>query len=244
MEIDHNIFYDEFLNKLAGMENALIDARDDLENKEHINEIFRAIHTVKGVADLLCFFDIVHIAHKAEDLLDEIRNGKIQLTLELCDLFLELKRFIKIIIDDKLNGYDIDEDQEKLFSTFEQEFVKHMTNTILIIANSAFLNKLVEKTKRELNYNIEVVDDYDKALTILKEKNVSLLFVDFGLDKSKGMAMIIKLRREQRYVKLPVVIITNEQKEDLAHIAKVTNAKAWLAKPFKEEQFLYIVDKL
>ncbi len=243
MDIDQNIFYDEFLNKLSDMENSLIYAKDNLFDTDTINDIFRAIHTVKGVADLLCFFDIVNITHKAEDLLDEIRVGKIILTLELCNLLLDLKKFLKIIIDDKLEGYEIDKDQEKLFGTFEQEFLKYMAKTILIIDDSAFIKKLLEKEKHNISYNIEVANDYKIGLELLRTKNIALLFMDFSSTKSDGLATIIKIRRESRYVKLPVVIITNTQKDDLVNIGKVTNAKAWLAKPFSENQFLTIVDK-
>ena len=58
-----------------------------------------------------------------------------------------------------------------------------------------------------------------------------------------SMATVIKLRRDPKYHTLPVVILTDEQKKDLQFVGKVTSAKAWLAKPFKEKQFLFIINK-
>ncbi|MEA2050352.1 MAG: Hpt domain-containing protein [Campylobacterota bacterium] len=243
MDMDQNIFYDEFLNKLAILENTLVDVQDDLENDESINEIFRSIHTVKGIADLLCFFDIVSLAHKAEDILDEVREGKIELTIELCGLLLELKKFIKTLIDDKLYGYDIDEDQERLFGIFENEFISYMSKSILIIDNSAFIQKLIEKEKHEINHNIIVSCNQKDAMQRLRKHNIGLLFIDFSSSSTDAMGTIIKIRKEQRYTDLPIVILVNEKPIDLKHIGKVTNAKAWLAKPFKNIQFKIIVDK-
>ncbi|MEA3384728.1 MAG: Hpt domain-containing protein [Campylobacterota bacterium] len=243
MEIDTNIFFDEFLNKLAQMENSLVDARTNLDNLEKINEIFRAIHTVKGVADLLCFFDIVHVAHKAEDLLGEIREGKVKFTIQICDLFIELKKFVKIIIEEKLNGYDIDEEQEKLFLLFEKEFLKYMAKSILIIDNSEFTKKFIEKVRLDIKHNIIIASTQQDAIDTIRSRQIGLVFSDFSTNTKDGLGTIIKLRGDSKYQELPIVIITNEKKEDLINIGKVTKAKAWLAKPFKEDQFKAIVDK-
>ena len=74
MEIEQNIFFDEFKNKLIILENSLMDVQNNDYNKEDINEIFRAIHTIKGTSDLLGIFDVVSICHKAEDLLEYVRS--------------------------------------------------------------------------------------------------------------------------------------------------------------------------
>ncbi len=243
MDIDNNIFYDEFLSKLAHMENVLLDAQDDPSNKENINEIFRAIHTVKGVADLLCFFDILKLSHKAEDLLDEVRNGKIDFDSKMIYLFLELKKFIKTLIDDKLNGYDMDEYQEKLFKTFEKEIDSHMPKTALIIDKSFFIKNLVNSVESKIKFNIIIAENQEDGLKILKNQNISMLFSDFSVNKDLAIETIMNLKKDPNYKNLPIIIITNQKKEDLTNIGKITSAKAWLAKPFDENQFIFILNK-
>ena len=67
------------------------------KNPELINTVFRAFHTIKGVAGFLNLTPIVDLAHKVEFLLDAARNGLTRidagflgLTLESCDLLSSL----------------------------------------------------------------------------------------------------------------------------------------------------------
>lgn len=51
-----------------------------------VNEAFRSIHTLKGLAGLFSLGDLGLLTHKLEDLLDEVRLGRAQLTAELLDV--------------------------------------------------------------------------------------------------------------------------------------------------------------
>ena len=56
-------------------------------------EILRAAHTLKGSSRMLKFEDVNQIAHKMEDLLGEVKSGKVELRAEVCDvLFRALDR--------------------------------------------------------------------------------------------------------------------------------------------------------
>jgi len=48
-----NIFYDEFMSKLESMEDVLISIDVENSDMKKLNELFRAIHTIKGTADIL-----------------------------------------------------------------------------------------------------------------------------------------------------------------------------------------------
>ena len=124
-----NIFYDEMMNKLQEFEDILLDIKQGLLDDENINEIFRSIHTLKGTADLLGMLEVVNIAHKIEDLLSEIRDDNIDFTDNLCDLLLELKKFIVLLVDNLLNGIDLTSDTNELMITFEEELQKYMPQT-------------------------------------------------------------------------------------------------------------------
>lgn len=55
----------------------------DLEKKQDnktIEEIFRIFHTIKGMAATMGYEDIVSISHKIENILQEIKDGKIKIT--------------------------------------------------------------------------------------------------------------------------------------------------------------------
>src|SRR5512135_2986719 len=51
-----------------------------------INEAFRAVHTLKGLAGLFGATRAGALSHRLEDLLDDIRLGRQQLTADVLDL--------------------------------------------------------------------------------------------------------------------------------------------------------------
>lgn len=82
-------FCDEASDNLQIVELALIELEDRSDPGEKINEIFRCIHTVKGGSRLLEVKKIESLAHELENLLDDLRNKKIQISGSLIDALIE-----------------------------------------------------------------------------------------------------------------------------------------------------------
>ncbi|KZN43056.1 chemotaxis protein CheA [Pseudoalteromonas luteoviolacea] len=87
-------FVTESKELLQEMENGLLDLESET-SEEHANEIinalFRAIHTIKGSAGIFDFEHVVTLTHIAETLLEDARNGNLQLGKELISLYLETR---------------------------------------------------------------------------------------------------------------------------------------------------------
>jgi len=81
-------FLQESEEYLANVEQKLIEWENDPENLEIVNDIFRPFHIIKGVAGFLSLADIEAISHEYENLLDQAREGKLQLTSDITDLIL------------------------------------------------------------------------------------------------------------------------------------------------------------
>jgi two-component system chemotaxis sensor kinase CheA len=62
---------------------------------ESIHSVFRAFHTIKGLAGFLDLGTIQKIAHAVEDLLDRVRNAKIVVTPAIVDVVLESADHLK-----------------------------------------------------------------------------------------------------------------------------------------------------
>jgi two-component system, chemotaxis family, sensor kinase CheA len=70
-----------------------------------VNEAFRAVHTLKGLAGLFGSARIGTLAHRAEDLLDDLRLGRMDLRPELLDLlFRAVDVFGQILSAEKLSS--------------------------------------------------------------------------------------------------------------------------------------------
>lgn len=90
-------FLYESREHLQAAEQALLDLERAPDDNELINTVFRAFHTIKGVAGFMDLAPIVTLAHNSEFLLDAARTKQIQLTpahLELvliaCDMLSHL----------------------------------------------------------------------------------------------------------------------------------------------------------
>ena len=91
-------FRDESIELLERMESSLVDIRGDVGDEESINAIFRAAHTIKGTAGMYHLNYIVSFTHVAENLLDDVRNGKIELTSEIIELLFECKDYMEQLV--------------------------------------------------------------------------------------------------------------------------------------------------
>ncbi len=75
MEEIAKVFFEESFEGLDIMESSLLNL-DANADREVINTIFRAAHSIKGGAGTFGFMEISGFTHSVETLLDEMRNGK------------------------------------------------------------------------------------------------------------------------------------------------------------------------
>jgi two-component system chemotaxis sensor kinase CheA len=63
--------------------------KDGSSSQDLVNEVFRAVHTLKGIAGMFGYARLGEVAHALEDLLDDLRLGRQNLTTELLDVLFE-----------------------------------------------------------------------------------------------------------------------------------------------------------
>ncbi|MFW6324510.1 MAG: Hpt domain-containing protein, partial [Desulfovibrionales bacterium] len=88
---DPEIFADfvlEAKEHLETIEPMLLELEKDPENLDVLNEIFRPMHSLKGASGFLGLNAINGLAHKAENIMDELRKGNIRVTSEIMDTIL------------------------------------------------------------------------------------------------------------------------------------------------------------
>ena len=149
---DLGFFYDDAIDQLQFMESALLDAQDGTDDEEKIGEIFRAMHTIKGTAGMFGFDDIVSLTHKAENLLDEVRNKTVELTSNLASLFMSVKDATSALVENVVNAQELDDDIKNSLTYLENELLKNMPNSD---SNS--------NTQKEITKD-EVEDESDETL--------------------------------------------------------------------------------
>jgi two-component system chemotaxis sensor kinase CheA len=91
-------FITESTEHLESAEAALLELETMPDDKEVLNKIFRAFHTIKGMAGFLNLGEIGSLAHSAENLLDLARKGDLVLTGGNTDVIFESIDMLKEMI--------------------------------------------------------------------------------------------------------------------------------------------------
>jgi len=93
MSIDNEILQ-EFLVEAGELYDQLNDQLIELENnpqdKELLNAVFRAFHTIKGGAGFMKLTPMVDVCHRAEDVFNLLRQGDIKIDADLVDIFFQV----------------------------------------------------------------------------------------------------------------------------------------------------------
>ncbi len=100
------LFRSEAREYLSQLNTLVLRIEKNPEDRDAINEAFRAFHTIKGMAASLGYTTIVEISHELEDELDAVRQGKKKVTEELIE-----KLFSGI---DKLEGLIEKKEERKI----------------------------------------------------------------------------------------------------------------------------------
>ena len=80
------IFIDETDEHLQTLSDCIMELEKDPENMDTINEIFRAAHSLKGMAGTMGFKRMQHLTHDMENVFQEVRSDKIKVNSAMIDL--------------------------------------------------------------------------------------------------------------------------------------------------------------
>ncbi|MCR5602281.1 MAG: chemotaxis protein CheA [Lachnospiraceae bacterium] len=83
------IFLDETNEHLQSLSDQLMILENEPENADTINEIFRAAHSLKGMAGTMGYKRMQALTHDMENVFSEIRNGKMKVTSNLVDVLFQ-----------------------------------------------------------------------------------------------------------------------------------------------------------
>jgi len=103
-------FVVEAKEHLADVENQFLSIEESGENVDVdlVNEVFRAIHSIKGAAGFLGMTKVNDLAHSLENLLNMMRNLELSPTSAIIDVMLRAADKLEGLIDDIQNSNEVD----------------------------------------------------------------------------------------------------------------------------------------
>ena len=117
-------FVEESLDNVNDLEEALFLLEKDSKNKEIIERIFRAMHSLKGGGAMFGFNDLSEFTHNLETVFDMVRNNKLDVDYDLISLTFASIDHIKRLLQsgDLKDASDIQE--QKKFVEKVQGYIK------------------------------------------------------------------------------------------------------------------------
>ena len=104
-------FYEESFEGLEIMETELLNLDPGTADSEIINTIFRAAHSIKGGSGTFGLNDVANFTHVMETLLDEMRDGRRDVTQEAVDILLGSVDVLREMLSSLRAGEDVDTDR-------------------------------------------------------------------------------------------------------------------------------------
>ena len=114
------IFIDETKEHLQSLNEHLLILEKEPENMDTINEIFRAAHSLKGMAGTMGYMRMQKLTHQMENVFSEIRNGKMKVAPNLVDVLFQcldaLENYLELITE---SGDEGDNDNKPILNELE-----------------------------------------------------------------------------------------------------------------------------
>lgn len=121
------IFIDETKEHLQSLNEQILVLEREPENVDTINEIFRAAHSLKGMAGTMGYKRMQRLTHNMENVFSEIRNGKMKASAKLVDVLFKgldaLEQYLDVIINSGDEGTEDNEDIVKSLNDILNEGV-------------------------------------------------------------------------------------------------------------------------
>lgn len=115
------IFIEETKEHLQNLNEHLLILEREPENEGTINEIFRAAHSLKGMAGTMGYKRMQRLTHDMENVFSEIRNGKMKASSALVDiLFKGLDALENYLVNIQTDANEGEEDNEEIITALNK----------------------------------------------------------------------------------------------------------------------------
>ena len=257
------IFIDETKEHLQNLNEQLLILEREPDNTDTINEIFRAAHSLKGMAGTMGYKRMQRLTHDMENVFTEIRNGSFKVTAPMVDVLFRgldaLEGYLDVITN---SGDEGDEDNEDIITDLNA-FLNGSTptpeastkdapkeekkqadtasdNNESVFANmkvADFEQHAIEKAKEEGQniYGIRVVVDENCILKAARAFLVFKALEEIG-DVIKSIPDVQDIEDEKFEQDFTILIITKESIENVKNaILDISEIAKAIVEPFNLE---------
>lgn len=159
-----------------------------------VNALFRAMHTLKGMAGLFGFQGVTDISHDLEDLLDDVRLGKIDMTEEVVAFLFKFVDVLRSMVNNLKTRPEAEEDVsghlEKVKAFRKSLLKKGETETLKGVIDDEILKVLSEYEEHRLKSNLKDEKGIYLVKTVFSLMDFDVLLKDLT-EKIKSFGELI-----------------------------------------------------
>jgi len=116
---------------------------------------------------------------------------------------------------------------------------------ILVVDDFSTMRRIIKNLLRELGFtNTHEADDGNTALPMLKNSDYELLVTDWNMPGMEGIDLLKAVRADPHLAKLPVLMVTAEQKKEQIILAAQAGVNGYIVKPFTAQTLKEKLDKI
>jgi len=127
---DHPIFADDMKEIVESfivesreifeeLDHALLQLERTPDDRELIDRIFRAVHTVKGTSGFLSLDQMSNLAHRFEDVLNKLRQGELAFQPAMMDVMFDAFDQMGVLLDQVVDGDMTPVDQDDILAELD-----------------------------------------------------------------------------------------------------------------------------
>ncbi len=115
-------------------------------------------------------------------------------------------------------------------------------SVILVVEDEVATQIMLGFMLQRSNYTVVTVKNGQEALTHLDKEAVDLIIADVNMPEMGGLEMLQKLRANERYKNLPIIMFTAVGTEQIEKDVKRMGANGFLRKPVSSREIASVVE--
>jgi len=184
------LFLSESQEYLSNISSCLVKLEENPSDPSSINEIFRCVHTLKGMSATMGYEKLTTLSHEMEDLLDELRNKKQELSSEIMDTLFAAVDILEELFSEIKGKKESTRDISEIGNTLKSFLVENQRDKPVTKGKGPAAAPEQNFTESEIK---KFKDSKSKRMNVLRIKVT--LSKDCAMKEARAFLVITNLKR-------------------------------------------------
>lgn len=115
---------------------------------------------------------------------------------------------------------------------------------IMVVDDVASMCQLIQASLENAGHRVIQARDGHEAQELALTKKVHLVVTDVNMPRISGLELIGILRGMKHYARTPILVLTNDAKDENIQRARELGASGWVVKPFTPDKLVSAVNQV